>query len=81
MGAMGTASEVCGWSAGGLPRLDVHAALDPYLCVSRRARQAPSRDSDGDSAKRVRCVCVCEVSATARRCGSRVQPPTVRVPD
>jgi hypothetical protein len=35
MGTMGTASEVCGWSAGGLPRQDVHAALDPYLCVSR----------------------------------------------
>ena len=70
-GTMGTASEVCGWSAGGLPRQDVHAALDPYLCVSRRARQAPSRDSHGDSAKRVRVACACTIRPP-KVCRSRV---------
>jgi hypothetical protein len=77
---MGTASEVCGWSPGGLPRRDVHAGLDPYLCVSRRARQAPRRGSYGDSAKRVRVACACNymtaqsVSLAGRRSGARGLP-------
>jgi hypothetical protein len=56
-GTMGTASEVCGWSAGGLPSQDVHAALDPYLCCKQAGET--SAEQRLMVTQPSACVCVC----------------------